>query len=148
MKKQTPASIRKEVIKKLEDECLNIWKMCVFKKYGKTDIVTGKPANVAHHIIPRAESKFLKFEVDNGVPLEHLKTHFRIHYTPNHKDIDIKIEEWCGKERWQWLKDNYANQISYNSIETMLKVRDKLSKQLYGDGYISDDEDFAKALKK
>ena len=146
-KKQTPAKIRKLVIDKLTDECLAIWKQCIFKQWGNKDIVTGNPANVAHHIIPRAESKWLKFDVDNGVPLEHNKTHYRIHNTPNHKDIDIKIENWCGKKRWKYLKDNYTRQISYNDVPTMLKVKEKLLKQLYGEGFISSDDDFNKMLK-
>lgn len=63
--------------RKLEKEADRLYQE-VLIRLKPYSLVSGKPTEVIHHVVYKSQSKFLRFDFDNGAPLTH-KEHARHH---------------------------------------------------------------------
>lgn len=96
---------RKEKTEKqlLEDKAMKLWKLACLLMWGNKSIISGKPANVFHHFIPRSRSRLLKYDPKNGVPLTN-KEHYAIHFSKSPNKIYRMVKKIRKKRGKTWCK--------------------------------------------
>ena len=88
--------MRKASIKTLRNRADKLFHQAILKKHPNC-LICGKPANCAHHYIPKSQSNNLRYDLDNGIPIC-MGCHLRHHQAGDPRIAEIILEK-KGK-RW------------------------------------------------
>jgi hypothetical protein len=112
----------------LRDEADKQWSIACFRKWGDSCTVCGKPATQTHHFFPKGQSAYLRYDVNNGVPLCFYCHILRIH-RKNEPEPIVAISNSRGKEWYDnlaRLKKEGQNKSSYLSVKYYEDIIKKL----------------------
>ena len=107
-------------IKRLRKEADKLYQLWLIREKPKS-IISGKPTEVIHHLIPKSQSNNLRYDWDNGIPLTN-NEHAR-HHLSGDPSIVAKILEKMGKK---WFDDlqvrrNIICKLNVGYLEEVIK---------------------------
>jgi len=118
--------IKKELEKIIE----RIWKVACINKWGnKCGACGSKVVSCIHHFFPRSSSKYLKWSVENGVPIC-VSCHVGIHKRNDPRIVENIIDRrgrgWYNKlkkekEKGEKLGSFYNKEFLENEIDKLKK---------------------------
>ena len=117
--------------KKLHKELKTLWIECCEKKWGTRCLVCDEWIRAFHHYIPTSKSLFLKYSVENGVPLC-IKHHYLIHFSHNPEETRRLCEVIRKKRGKEWVAyiEKHKRTPAKNSIWWLELVKKKLRRCL------------------
>ena len=117
----------------LEERAIKLWKIACLKMWGNKSIISGEPATVFHHFIPRSRSLALKYDVKNGIPLTNSE-HYIIHFSKSPDKIYQLVKKIRQKRGRAWCRyiDRKAKikRYSYYTEDFVRKQIEKLTKYI------------------
>ena len=123
--------MRKKISKfeKLHNEADKLWAEVVMRRHDNKCFVCGKQAISAHHFIPKQQSAFLRYDLENGIPLCR-SCHFQIHWKSD-PIFPLIIAFKKGKAWVEYLAQRKHKPITINIqwLEKQIqKLKDEKSK--------------------
>ena len=110
-------SKRKQSIGTLRRKADELYQLAGIKQKPKS-IISGVPTQVIHHFIYKSQSSFLRYDLDNGVPLTH-KEHAR-HHLSGDPAILAKILKVNGQKWFDRLQ--MKRRLGFKMNKTNLKI--------------------------
>ena len=114
----------------LEKIAKKLWDICCYLKWGRTCNACKKnKASCNHHFFPRSISKYLKFDINNGVPVCtscHTGIHWRNDPRVVENIIDYRGRSWYNKltkekEKGEKLGSFYNKEFLEEEIKKLEK---------------------------
>ena len=114
-------------LKRLHKELAALWLLKSLEKWGNQCIICGETAIQMHHYEPRSMSLFLRYNVENAVPLCK-SCHYKIHFSHRPNEIKELCNIICKKRGKKWYKYIEAGkrQEAKNAIWWLQVQKEKL----------------------
>lgn len=117
----------------LDQEALRLWRELALMIWGSKCLITGEEASEMHHFISQGQSRLLKHDVINAVPLA-MRIHKKIHSSakPNEaRQLKQEIRDKRGKEWCDYIdKKERLNLGGFYGEDYLEKVITELRDQL------------------